>query len=831
MQLRQARIANERSQFFGGIVSWIVPGLVGILTATLGSFIQEASTLLFTWRRGVCVTGIWKNTFQCCGHEVIVDFVCRAKLGTSPGEQHQFNGRLMTWQEIANHYQPTLKMPHTGSFSTVTGYLPAFDSFGKQFGIADAVWLASSVVLALVAALLCKYLAPAARGSGIPEVKAILGGFEMPAVLSARTLFAKIIGLTTGVAAGLTLGKEGPLVHVACCLANLLCMGTASDTGIALRILDRIPIVSAVVDRVKTHYASPMHRRELISAATAAGVSVAFGAPLGGVLFSFEEASTFFPQRTCARAFFAAVMAALMLMYLNPTGTHKLTLFQVTDTWKLDPIEYVFFCLLGVVGGCVGALFIKVNTWVVKLRLNEWWPKRVPAELEIFAIAIVTVLSGAGNRFMSPLMVDVIFRLFEPCDDFVHSTGQTEYVLRPRSPDEMYLCHRDSAPVIDTEIAFQMAVAGLLRFLTMCITFGAAIPAGLFVPSLFVGGAIGRLLGSFLYWAGVTNLLNFGDLLTSPITPSIYAIVGATAVLGGVCRVTISLVVIMFELTGALQHIVPFMLAAQFAKWTGDLFNDGIYDRHILLKSYLYLPEPEGRFTPGYAKDIVDLDGVLCISQPPASTLRMQSRMGYPLISRRYDAASDAEYHIFLGYVHARPLRERVQFLLDVEGCSPDTRVRFLETEDDFSDVDEAQVNEVDQQDEHPATVVDLSFLVDRTIIRVAPETPLHLAHHVFYRLGLRLVAVVDQEGRFLGLITKARFVNHVLSLTKKARRRLHHSIARKSLCSRVCGGRGRNRAESTKAAAEGGGFVADLRKPLLEAQFQPAGTAPIASR
>eukprot|EP00392_Amoebophrya_sp_AT5.2_P015355 g15557.t1 len=32
-------------------------------------------------------------------------------------------------------------------------------------------------------------------------------------------------------------------------------------------------------------------------------------------------------------------------------------------------------------------------------------------------------------------------------------------------------------------------------------------------------------------------------------------------------------------------------------------------------------------------------------------------------------------------------------------------------------------------------------------------------------------------------------------------------------------------------AAAEGGGFVADLRKPLLEAQFQPAGTAPVASR
>ena len=87
----------------------------------------------------------------------------------------------------------------------------------------------------------------------------------MPDVLSARTLVVKCIGLCFVVSAGMALGKEGPLVHVACCWAMLL----------------------AVLH--PRYGVSAGKQRELLSAGAAAGVSVAFGAPLGGVLFSFEE--------------------------------------------------------------------------------------------------------------------------------------------------------------------------------------------------------------------------------------------------------------------------------------------------------------------------------------------------------------------------------------------------------------------------------------------------------------------------------------------------------------------------------------------------------------
>ena len=70
----------------------------------------------------------------------------------------------------------------------------------------------------------------------------------------------------------------------------------------------------------------------------------------------------------------------------------------------------------------------------------------------------------------------------------------------------------------------------------------------------------------------------------------VYALIGAAAALGGVTRMTISLVVIMFELTGGLTYVMPIMFACVTAKWVGDAFESrGIYDAHIELNEYPYL--------------------------------------------------------------------------------------------------------------------------------------------------------------------------------------------------------------------------------------------------
>ncbi len=81
-------------------------------------------------------------------------------------------------------------------------------------------------------------------------------------------------------------------------------------------------------------------KRKLLAAAAAAGVSVAFGSPLGGVLFGLEELDTFsFSDESDVmwRGFVTSSVAAVTLQYVDPFGTSKLVLFQVTgvtDTWR-----------------------------------------------------------------------------------------------------------------------------------------------------------------------------------------------------------------------------------------------------------------------------------------------------------------------------------------------------------------------------------------------------------------------------------------------------------------------------------------------------------------
>lgn len=75
------------------------------------------------------------------------------------------------------------------------------------------IWICSNAGLALVSCALVVFLAPAARGSGIPMVKCYLNGIKMPEIVRFKTLIAKMFGVAFAVAGGLACGKEGPMIH------------------------------------------------------------------------------------------------------------------------------------------------------------------------------------------------------------------------------------------------------------------------------------------------------------------------------------------------------------------------------------------------------------------------------------------------------------------------------------------------------------------------------------------------------------------------------------------------------------------------------------------
>lgn len=93
-------------------------------------------------------------------------------------------------------------------------------------------------------------------------------------------------------------------------------------------------------------------KREVLSAASAAGISVAFGSPIGGVLFSLEQLSYYFPDKTMWQSFVSAMVAAVTLQLMNPFRTGKLVLYQVKYTRGWHDFEMVPFAVLGILGVC-----------------------------------------------------------------------------------------------------------------------------------------------------------------------------------------------------------------------------------------------------------------------------------------------------------------------------------------------------------------------------------------------------------------------------------------------------------------------------------------------
>ena len=58
------------------------------------------------------------------------------------------------------------------------------------------------------------------EGSGIPEIKAIIAGIQIPKYLNLSTGIAKQFGLMAALVAGLPVGREGPFIHLSACIAQ-----------------------------------------------------------------------------------------------------------------------------------------------------------------------------------------------------------------------------------------------------------------------------------------------------------------------------------------------------------------------------------------------------------------------------------------------------------------------------------------------------------------------------------------------------------------------------------------------------------------------------------
>ncbi|EUC44875.1 hypothetical protein COCMIDRAFT_96959 [Bipolaris oryzae ATCC 44560] len=587
-----------------------------------------------------------------------------------------------------------------------------WDSWGSAMGIGSAggryvvdyvLFILYSVMFAACASFLVREFSPYAKHSGIPEIKTVLGGFVIRHFLGGWTLVTKTIGLCLAVASGLWLGKEGPLVHVACCSANLFMKLFSSVNGNEAR------------------------KREVLSAAAAAGISVAFGAPIGGVLFSLEQLSYYFPDKTMWSSFVCAMVAAVTLQACNPFRTGKLVLYQVTYHSGWHDFELLPFIFLGILGGLFGGLFIKLNMGVAEWRKNRQYLKGPVREVVI--VAFVTALINFPIKFMRAQASELVHILFAECADLTEDT--------------LGLCKSGKA---NTGVIALLLVSSGLGIILAGFTFGLQIPAGIILPSMAIGGLFGRAVGlSVQVVQGAWPSLFFFSSCEPDVpcvTPGTYAIIGAASALAGTTRMTVSIVVIMFELTGALTYVLPIMIAVMISKWTGDAISPrGIYESWIHFKGYPFLDnrDDNGSSIPDVSAShvmtrIEDLTAMTATGHTIGSLRELLSQhrfRGFPVIDNSRDA-------LLLGYISRTELQYALQTALTPpRNLAPETEAYFAH-----------------QPLSDPTTSLDLRPWMDQTPMTLHAKASFQLTVSMFQKLGLRYVLFTDR-GTLKGLLTK----------------------------------------------------------------------------
>ncbi|XP_008119850.1 H(+)/Cl(-) exchange transporter 5 isoform X2 [Anolis carolinensis] len=693
-------LIHSVSDAFSG---WLLMLLIGLSAGALAGLIDISAHWMTDLKEGVCLNRFWYNHEHCCWNSTKVTFQNRDKCP-----------EWRTWAQLLTGRE------EGGAVAYILNYF---------------LYVLWALLFSLLAVLLVRGFAPYACGSGIPEIKTILSGFIIRGYLGKWTLVIKTVTLVLAVSSGLSLGKEGPLVHVACCCGNILC-------------------------HLFTKYRkNEAKRREVLSAAAAAGVSVAFGAPIGGVLFSLEEVSYYFPLKTLWRSFFAALVAAFTLRSINPFGNSRLVLFYVEFHTPWHLLELVPFVLLGIFGGLWGAFFIRSNiAWCRRRKTTRLG--RFPVT-EVMAVTALTALLAFPNEYTRMSTSELISELFNDCS-LLDASQLCDYSNDYNSTKGGSLPNRAAGSGVRTAM-WKLALALLLKASITIFTFGMKVPSGLFIPSMAVGAIAGRLLG-----VGVEQLAYFHHDWgifkgwCSPgadcITPGLYAMVGAAACLGGVTRMTVSLVVIMFELTGGLEYIVPLMAAAMTSKWVADAIGrEGIYDAHIRLNGYPFLEAKEEFSHKTLAMDVMRPRR----SDPPLTVLTQDSMAvedaealvaettysGYPVVVSR-------ESQRLVGFVLRRDLIISIETARKKQDGIVSTSIIY------FTD------HSPPLPPSSPSSLK-LRNILDLSPFTVTDQTPMEIVVDIFRKLGLRQV-LVTHNGKLLGIITKKDVLKHIAQMANQ---------------------------------------------------------------
>ena len=350
---------------------------------------------------------------------------------------------------------------------------------------------------------LLAYFAPEVRGPGVPEVMASLALRD--GIIRHRVTLAKSFATATFIAAGGSVGREGPIVQI------------GSSIGSSLTQLFRL---------------GPDHRRLAVACGAAAGIAATFQAPMAGTLFAVEVLLFDLEVASLSNIVIAAVTGTVV----SKLFWSDETVFQIPFFTLSHPAELLLYFGLGIAAGLFSLLFMSFVFGLTRL-------------LDRCKIPV----------WLTPALGGLV----------VGSIGLVK-------PEALGVGYETINHILHGHVIFAGAVLLLLtKLVTTSACVGSGMSGGIFAPSLFLGAALGSMIGSMaqLMWPDM------------PLSPAHYALVGMGAVVAGTTLAPITAIMTIFELTYNYEIVLPLMTACIPAIIVVRLLHGySIYETKLLMQ-------------------------------------------------------------------------------------------------------------------------------------------------------------------------------------------------------------------------------------------------------
>lgn len=430
-------------------------------------------------------------------------------------------------------------------------------------GANGAVAISCAYRICLVVASVCvvEFIAPAAEGSGIPQLKAVLAGqVDLTAFLSSRCFAAKAAATALVLGAGVTVGREGPFIHIAAALAALL---------------------------QRNVFRSSISKRRVLCAAAAIGISAAMGSAIGGTLFSIEVTSITFIVSYYWSTFSAGilVMATVHALQEGMRALGYVPLFTV-DYRDVDivisNVDVVILAVLGTLCGLLSAAFVRCFEWWVRYKqtaMSASGSTRSPMAMVLLspvaqAVAVsgvyMLVCAGAGGPMLYPvrLILDDLLVAGEMPGYWAEGFGENG----------------------------NLVLFAVTYFVFTILFMTLRLPSGVFSPTFCAGAALGRLVAKM-------SIAALPSLSSSEARLASYALLCGAGFTAGVTQ-TFSAGLIAYGLTGYRGLEVPILLVTMLSCGVSVRCTHSIYTAACVLRRIPVLLVPSSskalRVTAGH---------------------------------------------------------------------------------------------------------------------------------------------------------------------------------------------------------------------------------------